>query len=316
MAKKKSETKTNKASEKTSSRKLKQPSYKSFRLSKPIKHTGRSLPSGWKLLKQSWALLWKHKKVLGGVLAIYGIVQIILVQGVFTSNFSELKKTVDETVGGFGGGLTLFTYLVSSAGQTGSAEDSIYQSTLLVIGSLAFIWALRQLMADKQIKIRDAYYKGMYPLITFILVLLVIGIQTVPALIGAWLFGIVTGNGIAASSFELIFWAMIFFIFALLSFYMLCSSLFALYIVTLPDVTPMKALRSARGLVLHRRWSVARKILLLIFAVLVIGALIMLPVIMVVPVLVPVVFYLLTVIWVGFIHTYMYSLYRELLADD
>ena len=69
------------------------------------------------------------------------------------------------------------------------------------------------------------------------------------------------------------------FFLALLSLYMICSSLFALYIVTLPNVTPMKALRSARQLVLHRRFLVLRKILFMPLALLVLGAIIMIPLI-------------------------------------
>ncbi len=54
---------------------------------------------------------------------------------------------------------------------------------------------------------------------------------------------------------------MIFFLLAMLTLIYVKSSLFALYIVTLPDMTPMKALRSARELARYRRWTVLRKIL-------------------------------------------------------
>lgn len=300
----------------TRKRALKQPQYKSFRLSKPIKYSGRPLPTSWHLLKEACRLLWRYKKPLAGILVIYGILQVVLVQGVLTSNFSDLKATFDDAIGGVGGNFATLSYMLSSIGQTNSAESSIYQSILFVVGSLAFIWALRQLMAGKQIRTRDAYYKGMYPLIPFILVLLVIGLQTIPALGGAWLYSVVVANGVATAFVEQLFWLIIFFIFALLSLYMICSSLFALYIVTLPDMTPMKALRSARELVLHQRWSVIRKLVLFVLAVLVIVALVMVPVIMVVPVLAPALFYTLTVLILGMAHAYIYTIYRELLLDE
>jgi hypothetical protein len=314
MAKKK--TSAPPSPEKTTKRKLKPSNYKSFRLSKPIKYTGRKLPSAWSLLKTSSKFFWTHKKILGGILLIYGLMQFILVQGVLTSDFSELKKTVDDAVGGIGGGLALFSYMLGSIGQASSAGASVYQTTLFIIGSLALIWALRQLMAGKFLRIRDAYYKGMYPLVPFILVLFVIALQTIPALLGAWLYSVITANGIAVSVVEQIFWLCIFGIFVLLSTYMICSSLMAMYMVTLPDMTPMKALRGARDLVRYRRWTIMRKILFLLFVLFVGGALLMVPVIMVIPVLAPIIFYLGTLIALGLGHTYIYTIYRELLVDE
>jgi hypothetical protein len=96
---------------------------------------------------------------------------------------------------------------------------------------------------------------------------------------------------------------------------MISSSLFALYIVTLPDMTPMKALRSARELVRHRRWTVLRKILCLPLILLVAGAVIMLPIIIVLTPLAQWVFFLLTMLALVAAHAYMYTLYRELLNE-
>lgn len=297
-------------------RALKQRTYKSFRLAKPIKYSGRPLPSAWQLLKKTIKFLWLHKKTLGGVALIYGIIQLVMVQGILGSDLQELKKTVDESLGGVSTGVALFSYMLSSVGQTNSATASIYQSLLFVIGSLAFIWALRQLSAAKSLSIKDAYYKGMYPLIPFILVLLVIGLQTIPALIGAWLYGVVVSSGIAVSVVEQAFWLVICFVFALLSLYMICSSMFAVFIVTLPDMKPMKALRSARGIVLHRRWIIARKMIFIFLALLVTAALVMLPVILVVPILAPIIFYAGTILAMAVTYTYVYTIYRELLLDE
>jgi hypothetical protein len=301
-------------------RKLKKQQYKSFRLSKRIRYEGPNLPSAIQLARRSVQLFWQHKILFGGVLLVYGLLQLLLVQGVVKTDFSQVKQATDDLFGsqwhGVAGGLTAFSYLLSSIGQTNSSESTIYQTVLFIISSLAFIWMLRQAIAGHVIRIRDAYYKGMYPLVPFILVLTVITLQLIPLLIGAWLYTVVTANGIAVSTVEHVFWLLIFALFSLLSAYMICSSLFALYVVTLPDMTPMKALRSARGLVLHRRWMVGRKLLFLALIVVIVFSIIMLPVIIVLPVIVPVVFYILSVLAVGFVHVYIYTLYRELLRDE
>ena len=184
-----------------------------------------------------------------------------------------------------------------------------------MITSLAVIWALRQVLAGVRVRVRDAYYLGMYPLIPFILVLLVIAVQLLPLVIGGTIYGIVISNGIAVYTVEKLAFALLFILLALLSLYMLSSSLFALYIVTLPDMTPMKALRSARELVRHRRWTVLRKILCLPIILLIVAAVIMVPIIIVLTPLAQWVFFVLTMFAVAAVHTYMYTLYRELLHE-
>lgn len=310
---------SSKPSNKATSRKIKRPAYKSFRLSKSLKHPAPALPASRTLIAQSTVRLWKEKKLFGGILAIYAVAQFLLVQGILATEFSTVAdmftQSLDNEYTGVTSGLALFAYLLGTSGQNVSAEGSVYQTLLLIIVSLALIWALRHVVAGKQVRIRDAYYKGMYPLIPFILILFVILLQLLPLLIGTWLYQTMIGAGIATTLVEQIFWLLIAGVFALLTVYMICSSLIALYISTLPDMTPMQALRSARGLVLHRRSSVFWRIFVLAFFVLAIVAIVVLPFIFLLPILAPYVFYFTGVVAVAIIHSYMYALYRELLAD-
>jgi hypothetical protein len=96
---------------------------------------------------------------------------------------------------------------------------------------------------------------------------------------------------------------------------MLASSLFALYIVTLPGMTPIRALRSARGLVRYRRWTVIRKILWLPLLLLLVAAVIMLPIIIWLTAVAQWVFFILSMFALLAVHSYMYALYRELLNE-
>ncbi len=324
MAKADIETTTSKkattaTAQKSTKRRIKQSTYRSFRLSKRIKHQGPKLLAAPKLLWQSFGWLWRYKKVLGGVLLVYALLQLLLVQGVLGSDFSEVNELVRELSEGqwFGlaGGVTLLSYLAGTSGQAATAEAGVYQALLLLIASLAFIWAIRQLLAEKNIRIRDSFYQGMTPLVPFILVLLVIGLQLIPLLIGSWLYQTVVSAGIAVSFIEQLVWICIFGVLGVLSLYMVLSSIFALYIVTLPGMTPLRALRSARQLVLHRRLVIIVKLLFAAVSMLIIGALILLPIIMFVPVVAPWMFYILTVLAVGLAHSYLYGLYRELLHE-
>ena len=300
-------------------RRLKPAKYKSLRLQKRIKHPVR-LSNVWRLTLKSIAMLWKHKGLFIGITLVYGLLNVILAQSLSGgTDVSTLKHTLDQAFSGhFGGlasGLSIFTLLISSAGNNSSATAGTYQLFLALIASLAIIWAFRQVLAGSKLRIRDAYYDGMYPLVPFILVLLVVGLQLIPLLVGSAVYSLVINNGIAVLFIEKLVWALLYGLLALLSLYMVSSSLFALYIVTLPDMTPMKALRSARELVRYRRWTVLRKILCLPLILLIAAAVIMLPIIIWLTPLAQWTFFLLTMFGLLAVHAYMYTLYRELLND-
>ena len=244
----------------------------------------------------------------------------MLVQGIAgTNDLTSLKDSLDQIfkghLGSVGSSLSIFTILLGSAGSATNSTGSTYQFILALIGSLAMIWALRQVLAGNKIRIRDPYYRGIYPLVPFLLVLIVIGLQLIPLLIGSTLYSLVINNGIAVYAIEKFLWALLYGLLALLSLYMLSSSLFALYIVTLPDMTPMKALRSARELVRYRRWTVLRKVFAMPVVLLIMAAIIMLPVIIFATAIAQWTFFILTMAALLAVHSYMYTLYRELLNE-
>jgi hypothetical protein len=300
-------------------RRLKPHKYGFWRIDKRQKHPVK-LPNSWRLLRMTAQTLWRHRWLFVGITLIYGLLNLVLVQGLANNTeLTSLKTSLQQAFGGKGSAITsslgVFVVLVSSAGNSSSNTAGAYQIFLLLIVSLAVIWSLRQVLAGIKVRIRDAYYNGMYPLVPFILVVLVIGLQLIPLILGASIYSTVVNNGIAVYGVEKALWLVLFVSLVLISLWLLSSSLFALYIVTLPSMTPLKALRSARKLVRHRRWTVLRKILVLPIILLVIAAGIMLPIILLVTVLAQWIFFLLTMLAVAAVHAYMYTLYRELLNE-
>jgi len=272
------------------------------------------------LTETTGRILWQHKRLFLGITVVYGLLNLLLVQGLASgTDVSSLKNQLHQASSGHFGAvassLGAFTTLVGSAGNGSSPTAGAYQVFLALITSLAVIWALRQVFTGAELRIRDTYYRGMYPLVPFILVLLLIAAQLLPFTLGATLYNAVISNAIAVNAGERFLWGLIFIALALASFYMVSSSLFALYIVTLPDMTPVKALRSARELVKFRRWTVLRKVLWLPVALLIIAAAIMAPIIIWLTALAQWVFFLLTMFALVAAHTYMYNLYRELLNE-
>lgn len=276
------------------------------------------LPNAWQLTKAAALTLWAHKELFAGIILVYGLLNLILVQGLASStDVGSLKNSLDKAFTGhlssLASSLGTFVVLIGGAGSSSSQTGGSYQSFLALAASLAIIWALRQVLAGTRVRVRDAYYRGMYPLVPFLLILMVIAVQVLPLLAGSLLYTIVAANGIAVYFIEKCIWAAMFGALALWSLYMITASAVALYIVTLPDVTPLQALRSARELLRGRRWTVLRKILCLPLILFVIAAVIMLPIIVWLTPLAQGVFFLLAISALGAVHAYMYTLYRELL---
>ena len=217
-------------------RQLKKPSYKSFKLRKKIKPHQPGLPSAFKLFKTSLGVIKSNKRLIIGITLIYALLTLVLVNGFGSSlNVSQLKEAMEEFVGGSFANLTiattLFGALITSAGSSVSATGGVYQSVLLIIFSLATIYSLRKLFAKEAVSIKDSFYKGMYPLVPFLLVLLVIGLQLIPMAIGAWVYGLVNANNIAITAAEKGIWFIFFGLMVVLSMYMISSSIFGLIIV-------------------------------------------------------------------------------------
>jgi hypothetical protein len=298
-------------------RRFKRLDHRSFRIHKRVKHPIK-LPSVFRLTKMTAQLLWKNKLLFVGITLVYGLLTLIFVNG-FSSgtNSAAIKSIIQSTNGGnaLTSSLGIFAAVIGSSGSSATATTSSYQIFLLLFVSLALIWAFREVLAGSRIRIRDAYYRGMTPLIPFMLILLVIALQLLPFIIGASIYAIVTSNGIAVYAAERILWGLLFGSLTLLSLYLTSSSVFALYIVTLPEMTPFKALRSARELVKHRRWTVLRKLLFLPLVLLSIAAVVMLPVILIATAATQWVFFLLTTLGLAALHGYLYMLYRELLNE-
>ncbi len=291
-------------------------SYKSFKLSKRLKHPAR-LPSSWRMFKRAIGNVKTHKKLFFGIFAVFFVLSVIFVRGFTGSDVAELRELMTDIFdGGFGrliGSFAILSFLATDATTAPTEIAGLYQTILFLLVSLATIYALRLTRSDKTVTLRQTFYSGMYPLVPFLLVLFVIGLQLLPLGIGAWLFGTVTSVGLAVHGIEIFIWGLLFFFLGVLSLYMITSSAFALYIVTLPDMYPMQALRSARELVRFRRWTVLRKLLFLPLMLVIIGILVLLPIVFFATPVAEFVVLAYSLLSIIFTHVYVYELYRELL---
>lgn len=271
----------------------------------------------WYVLRQ----FWQNWRVFGGIALVYGILNLVLVRGVSgASDLSSFKSNLDSALHGNAGNLleslATFGYLIGTSGSTGSSsgQSGVYQTILLVVCSLAYIWALRKTLTGNEVRqIRNSFYQGMYPLVPFALLFLLGCVQLVPMAIGTWLLSFAAGNGIAVTIWERLLFLGIWIALSLWSLRMITALLVALYVVTLPDMSPMRAYRSARQLVYRRRLLVWRKLVFLPFVMLILAVIIEVPLIMFLTPVAVWAFFVISALFLPLVHGYLYNLYREML---
>ena len=290
----------------------------SLKLTKINRDQTKPLPGIKILVVEPLRLIRDNKNTFLGLTAIYSALVFILIKGLGSAfDIVQTKRDLLDVVGGGGNSLknsySLFNYLLGSFnGQLGDVAGT-YQLLFSIVFMLATIWLCRQLFTGQKPRIKDTFYKGMYPLIPFILVLVVISLQLIPVTIGSFLFSTVISQGLAITFFEKLLWFVLFGLTSLLSLYFVLSSIFALNIATLPDVSPIIALRSARELVRHRRIGIFARILLLPIAGFFLTGLIFIPLILIAPILVEPLFLVASCFGLIFATVYMYNFYRLLL---
>lgn len=289
--------------------------YRSFRLQKKIRPEPRDIPSVGELVKKMVQFLWQHKKVFLSIALIHILFYIVFIRSPLATDMSNVQTTIDAVLGEEShktpGGVAATLGTVLST--TGNSENQVVGAVSILLMSLVYIWAIRELHTKTHIKARDAYYQAMAPILSGALVCLVLSMQLIPFAVAALVYNIARTGGLFATGFEDLSFFLIAVFAGLLSLYWIVSTIIALYIVTLPGMYPMTALRSAKKLVQFQRFTIFKRIFSLplvlgVFYLLALGIVIFL-----VPERAFLVAEVMQFILLPIIHTYMYKLYRSLI---
>lgn len=275
----------------------------------------KGVPSSWSLLRSTLSFIYLHKKKLAGVLAVFLVLYLLMVRASSNFDIGANSQLISNELGDNPAvnNLLLTGILLGSGGSSETGASSISTFLLFIIGSLAVIWAIRHLEAGKKFRVRDSYYKGMYPLIPFLLVVFLISIQLVPFAIGGLLYSSSEISGFITSSLERLLFVSAWIGLGLLSVYWLANSLMSIYAVTLPDIYPLQALRSTKQVVKGRRWSIFLKIFALGIFLLLIGGTLLFMIVITAPVVAVLAYDLFVAGALLITHVYLFKLYKSLL---
>lgn len=237
----------------------------------------------------TFKIIFKNWKIFLPLLVISVLLAVVFVGLMSEANYRQFQDILDQTTEQMGtgdignvakAGLLLIS-TITTGGLSGESSEAatIFAVLIFLIIWLSTIFILRHRLAGHKIKLRDALYNAMTPLISSFLIFMVAVIQCIPI----FLLIIVYSAAVQTEFLATPFYALLFFIFAalmlLISGYLLSSSLIAFVAVSAPGLYPMKALHTASDLMMGRRFRFILRIIALIFALAVIWVIVMLPLI-------------------------------------
>lgn len=277
--------------------------------------------------------LWSYRRIFLPLMAVYALLFTALVGLTSQDTYSQVVSSIEESgtdVFSESGstlelaGLTLLSIASGNANGTITESQQIFGVLLGLLAWLTTVWLLRNLLAGNKVKMRDGLYNAGSPILATAIVTLIIVIQLLPVAIAAIGYAAAVNSGLIVNGGVE---AMLFWIAAgllgLLSLYWIGGSLFALVIVTLPGMYPLKAINASRELLLSRRLKLLIRMLWMALFIATIWVVVLIPVIMldswlksVAPAvqwlpLVPVVILVISTYSVFWASTYIYLLYRK-----
>jgi hypothetical protein len=318
---------------------LKRRPHRSFRITRRRDYKrSLKLPGYFKFTKEVKDILWKNRKTFLLLALIYAIVTVVAVGIASQDTYSTITSTLRTTSGDYFTGVwgsigkASLLYITALTGGISASMTTVQQMCAVIVSMMVWlttIWLLRNILAGHKVKVRDGLYSAGAPILPTFMILLLAVVQMLPlalALFGysaAISTGLIASGGVAA----MLFWLAAGLL-ALLSLYWITGSLFALVVVTLPGMYPYRAIKTAGDIVIGRRMRILLRFLWMLLTIVVSWAIIMIPVILFdgwikglwtaiewVPI-VPVSLLILsslTIIWAS---SYVYLLYRKVIADE
>ena len=296
------------------------------------------LPGYWAFTATVIAEIRSRKSVFLKLALVYTVLIVLLGgatnQEIYNDLAQSLRESSVEIIDNNWGSVAQAGLLAVAAfggSATGSTEtQQLYLAIVLVLVWLATVWLLREQLAGRTPKLRDALYQSAAPLVATALVVVFLILQLIPlgifALAGAGL----SGAGLLTEGFSMYLFSVIAILVLALTLYWVVGTLIGLVVVTLPGMYPMRAMEIAGDLVVGRRLRIALRFLWMISLAFVFWISIMIPAVLLnstlseriesewydfIPV-VPLVAALLSTIVGIWMASYVYLLYRKVVDDD
>src|SRR5690606_1536999 len=247
---------------------LKRRPHRSFRLTRRRDYArSLKLPGYWAFTATVFKAIWAGRKQLLLLSFIYVIASIALVGLASQSAYSQLSEYISETGEGLFEGnwgqvsqASLLLVGTLTAADSPAPEAQAYGGIAILFYWLAAVWLLRQQLAGRQPRLRDALYNSGAPVLATCLVGLVAVVQLIPLALALIAYAAASSAGILTGGVEsMLVWLGLIGL-ATVSAYWLVSTILALVVITLPGMYPMQAIRTAGDLAVGRRLRIVLRL--------------------------------------------------------
>jgi hypothetical protein len=312
--------------------------HRSFRLTRRRDYArSLKLPGYFAFTHEVNLTLKKHRKLFILLALFYTILSATVVglgsQDAYDELSSTLRDTGSEIFAGSWGEVGQASFVLATIATSGLTENvtdiqQVYSVLLGLLIWLTVVWLLRNLLAGHKVRLRDGLYNAGAPIIATFLVFIVFVVQLIPIGLATLGYVAASNTGLLGGGVEaMLFWAAAVLL-LVASLYWATSTFFALVIVTLPGMYPMRALKAAGDMVVGRRTRILLRILWMAPCIILGWIVVMIPAIIfdswikgvwsqiawlpIVPVFL-VAITSITIIWSA---TYIYLFYRKVVDDD
>lgn len=286
---------------------------RSFKLTKRDKTV--KVEKSAKLISDSLRFLRDNWKIFTIILLVYVATYFVLAYARPNIDLPLLFKEAGEA--GVQPGIAEKLKTLSGAMFTyrGDATDFARwaQFFLAIIFSLIFIYAIRALHRNEDIRARDALYNGTGNLIPFLINIALIALQLIPLTLVAIFYNVGMTRELFVGSLENYMATIILLLSALLTFWFMPTSIVSLYAITIPGVYPSKTMQAVRILVSRRRLEVVRHLAVFVLFVFASYLLLLLLLVTYLPRFANLSLDMFFLIALPMIHVMMYKLYLRLL---
>ncbi|MDR0397731.1 MAG: hypothetical protein LBH36_00925 [Candidatus Nomurabacteria bacterium] len=318
--------------------KLRRP-HRSFRRTRRRDYTRSfKMPGYFAFTNQVWGHLLKYKKTFL-LLTLFTIVAFAVLVGAMSQDTYEsfgdaLNQTSENVVNGQlneigkAGMLLLATAVTGGLNQAPSEIQQVFSVIVFLVLWLTTVWLIRYQLSGKKVKLRDGLYNACSPIISTFLVALVIILQALPVIIAVVILGAAMSTDFFTTPLYAVVTSAAIIALGIFSLYLFMGSIFAMVIITIQGMYPLKAIKISGDLVVSRRLRLLKRLIWMALNICALWIIFMIPIIILDgwlksfidwltgwPV-VPIALLVVTSVSVIYAASYIYLLYRRLIVDD
>lgn len=274
-------------------------------------------------------MLWNRKWVYIRFIIAFFILSAIFIGALQADNVTSINETIDSATSGSSVIGPVMRAVVTVGSSIGGALNNnlsdvqyIYLSALLILALLTVVWLLRHQLAGNKLKVRDGLYNAAAP-IAAEYALLVVGIaQLLPVALTVLIYMSATTSGLLDGGIETAMFSVALLLVVVLTLYFMTTTLFAMFIATIPGTYPMKAYKAARHIVAGQRLRLLLRLLWMVVIVLVADFMVLVPFVIIVNSVgggnswaIPIAYQLVVIASIVYGTAYSYLLYRRMIDD-